>query len=396
MGETASAAPLARLIAFYLPQFHPIPENDEWWGPGFTEWTNVARARKLFPGHAQPRLPGDLGFYDLRLPETREAQARLAAANGVEGFCYWHYWFGHGRRILERPFQEVLDTGSPALPFCLAWANQSWTGIWHGNPKSVLIEQSYPGADDEAAHFAWALPAFTDPRYMCVDGKPIFVVFAPHDMPSTAAFIDHWRELAHRAGLPGLYFVAISNRYAAGVQRYNTELLAPFDAVTPLAPQDFLDDRSTSLQHKALRRLKARNFGRRFAAATGNALARPTRHDFADVVAHAHHDLPDDLRHLPCVLSGWDNTPRSGTRGVVFENATPALFGQYLQNAVDRVAGRPPQQAIVFLKAWNEWAEGNTVEPDLLHGHGYLDEIRRVMFAGRSQARTASRQAVTA
>lgn len=384
MGQNAvpdwPASPVARLIAFYLPQFHPIAENNEWWGAGFTEWTNVAKARPLYRGHAQPRLPADLGFYDLRVAETRNAQAEMARACGVEGFCYWHYWFGNGRRILERPFEEVLDTGQPDLPFCLAWANQSWTGIWHGSPKSVLLEQTYPGREDEAAHFRWALRAFEDRRYMCVDGKPIFAVFAPHDLPAPAAFIEHWRELAHQAGLPGLYFVAITNRYAAGVERYGTPLLQPFDAVTPLIPQEFLEDQPKTILGRTTRRLRTRNFGPGFARATGNRLALPSRYAFQDVVEHALRDLPDDLRHLPCVLPGWDNTPRSGTRGVVFEGATPALFGQYLQKAVDRVKGRPAQQAIVFLKAWNEWAEGNYVEPDATTGHAYLDTIREAML----------------
>ena len=142
----------ARVIAFYLPQFHPIPENDEWWGPGFSEWRNVAKARPLFRGHYQPRIPGELGFYDLRVPETRWAQAELARTHGVEGFCYWHYWFA-GRRILERPFNEVLRFKEPDFPFCLAWANQTWTGIWHGLRDKILIEQTYPGRQDYLAHF---------------------------------------------------------------------------------------------------------------------------------------------------------------------------------------------------------------------------------------------------
>lgn len=194
--------PIARIIAFYLPQCHPIPENDAWWGPGFTEWTNVAKARPLYPGHVQPQLPADLGFYDLRVAEVRAQQAQMAADCGVEGFCYWHYWFGGGKRILERPFHEVLSTNQPDLPFCLGWANQSWTGIWHGNPKSVLVEQTYPGPADEAAHFAWALPAFRDARHIRVDGKPMFVVFDPYDMPSTISFIEHWRRLLPRLACP--------------------------------------------------------------------------------------------------------------------------------------------------------------------------------------------------
>ena len=165
-----------RLIAFYLPQFHPIPENDEWWGRGFTEWTNVAKAVPLFRGHYQPHFPADLGFYDLRVPEVREAQAAMAKAYGIEGFCYYHYWFGHGRRLLERPFNEVLSSGKPDFPFCLCWANDTWTGIWHGAPNKVLIEQRYPGVEDYKAHFYALLDAFRDPRYMTVDGKKIFII----------------------------------------------------------------------------------------------------------------------------------------------------------------------------------------------------------------------------
>jgi lipopolysaccharide biosynthesis protein len=154
--QTGAGQHLARLIAFYLPQFYPIPENDAWWGPGFTEWTNVAKARPLYKGHKQPRLPADLGFYDLRLAETRERQADMARAAGIEGFCYWHYWFGGGRRILERVFDEVLATGKPNYPFCLAWANQSWSGVWHGNPKRVLVEQTYPGTAEPISKLTFA------------------------------------------------------------------------------------------------------------------------------------------------------------------------------------------------------------------------------------------------
>lgn len=375
----------ARAIAFYLPQFHPIPENDAWWGPGFTEWTNVAKARPLFRGHQQPRLPRDLGFYDLRVAESREAQADLARDSGIEGFCYWHYWFGNGRRILERPFHEVLDSGKPDFPFSLAWANQSWTGIWHGAPKTTLIRQEYPGREDEVAHFNWARKAFEDPRYQCVDGKPIFVVFAPHDLPDAAAFTDHWRELAHKSGFPGLYFVAISNRYEAGVDRYVSPLLDSFDAVTPLTPHDYLEDLPKDFRARAARRIATRNFGTRFAGLTKGRFRLPARYDYADVVRKALHDMPDHARFLPGVLPGWDNTPRSGPRGVIFENGTPELFEQYLAKAVARVQNRPQQEAIVFVKAWNEWAEGNYVEPDAANGHAYLDALRRVLRADIGQ-----------
>ena len=375
-----TSIPAARLIAFYLPQFFPIPENDEWWGPGFTEWTNVAKAKPLFPGHWQPHLPADLGFYDLRVPETRARQASLAREAGVEGFAYWHYWFGNGRRILERPFNEVLISGEPDFPFCLAWANQSWTGIWHGSPNTTLLEQLYPGPDDFRAHFEWCLGAFRDPRYMRVDGKPIFILFAPHDMPSTVDFIGQWRQLAEQAGLPGLYFVAISNAFAPNVNPYRHPIYEPFDAVTPLVPQDYIYGVGRARRHSLPRLAKELNFGGRLNKLKPVRFRRPTRIEYTDVVAHALDDMPPGRRYLPSVLPNWDNTPRSKHRGVVYENSSPALFGHYLEKALRHVATHPTSERIIFLKAWNEWAEGNYVEPDATFGHAYLEVLRQTLL----------------
>ena len=204
-----------RVIAFYLPQYHPIPENDAWWGPGFTEWTNVAAAKPLFRGHVQPRIPADLGFYDLRLPETREAQARLAREAGIEGFCYYHYWFGEGRQLLERPFNEVVASGKPDFPFCLCWANHTWASSTWTNAKSrkqgsrILMEQLYPGREDNENHFMTLLPAFRDSRYIRVDGKPLFAVFDPFKFQDAPAFLGQWRELARKYGLGDFHFVAV-------------------------------------------------------------------------------------------------------------------------------------------------------------------------------------------
>jgi lipopolysaccharide biosynthesis protein len=200
----------ARAIALYLPQFHPIPENDEWWGKGFTEWTNTAKARPRFPGHYQPHVPADLGFYDLRVPETRAQQAEMARAHGVEGFCYYHYWFA-GKRILQRPFDEVVASGEPDFPFCLCWANETWSGVWHGDPRRTLIAQTYPGEEDHRAHFATLLPAFRDPRYIRVAGKPVFLIYKPLDLPDAAATLALWTRMAEEAGLPGLHFVGCTD-----------------------------------------------------------------------------------------------------------------------------------------------------------------------------------------
>ena len=197
----------ARVIAFYLPQFHPIPENDEWWGKGFTEWTNTAKAKPLFPGHYQPHVPADLGFYDLRVPEARFAQAEMAKEYGIEGFCYYHYYFA-GKRLLERPFDEVLNSGMPDFPFCLCWANQTWTGIWHGSPDRVLIEQTYPGPGDDERHFDYLCKAFHDQRYIKVDGKPMFLVYCPKELPEPEKTTEFWR----RNGSSERYWRSLSGR----------------------------------------------------------------------------------------------------------------------------------------------------------------------------------------
>ena len=205
-----------KVLAYYLPQFHPIKENDEWWGKGFTEWVNVAKARPLFRGHEQPKIPADLGFYDLRLPETRELQAEYAKRAGISAFCYWHYWFGNGVRMMQNPLEEVIRLGKPDFPFCLAWANHTWYQKFWSNGNSrfslekskVLVEQMYPGKEDYKLHFQNMLPAFQDTRYFKIDGRLVFVVYAPEKLPDAHGFISYWQELAKENKLPGFYFIA--------------------------------------------------------------------------------------------------------------------------------------------------------------------------------------------
>jgi len=353
----------ARLIAFYLPQFHPTPENDRWWGKGFTEWTNVAKARPLYRDHYQPHVPADLGFYDLRLPEVRAAQAELARSYGVEGFCYYHYWFG-GRRILERPFEEVLRSGEPDLPFCLCWANHSWNSIWQGTPDRILIEQTYPGREDHIAHFNYLLKAFSDPRYITVDGKPLFVIYRPDDIPKVREVVALWREMAARAGLRGLYLVGVSH-FAPGWDPRQRGL----DACTmqKLPPRDG----TIPWRYPALK------------ARIGSARGRYALsvYDYGDLIDFLLRSKRADFVDYPLVLPNWDNTPRSGLNGLVLHGSTPELFRIHLKNAMRKLGGHEPEHRIIFLKAWNEWAEGNYVEPDLRHGHGYLQVIRDEVFS---------------
>lgn len=346
----------ARAVAFYLPQFFPIPENDEWWGPGFTEWTNTARARRLFPGHAQPTLPSELGFYDLRVPETRERQGELAQEYGVEAFAYWHYWFGGGVRILERPFAEVLASGRPATAFCLAWANQTWTGIWHGARDRVLREQTYPGDEDERAHFETVLPAFRDERYLRVDDRPVFYVFRPEELPDAAGFVDRWQAMARSAGLPGLYLVAEASDLPGSRMRYDRGEADGFDACAYVRlPAD--RSRSAILRMRAVRK----------------SLGGPEiyRYDAAAVRTHTFSPFEQ-----PCVYPNWDNTPRSGRKGLVLTGATPAKFASAVRDAVEVLADRPADARLLWVKSWNEWAEGNHLEPDLVHGRAWLEALR--------------------
>lgn len=347
----------ARVIAFHLPQFHPTPENDQWWGKGFTEWTNVTRAQPLFPGHYQPHLPADLGFYDLRLPEARAAQARLAQTYGIEGFCYYHYWFG-GRRILERPVAEILSSQEPDFPFCLCWANHSWNTAWQGTSET-LIEQTYPGQDDHAAHFDWLLQAFADPRYLRLDGKPIFVIYKPDDIPQVRQLTEFWRQRAAAAGLPGLHLIGVSHRDEAW------------------------DPRTRGLDASTMQALPRRDgrIPRRYLSTKLRLLLEGNKHeltiwDYAEVMPMLLRSKPAPWTDHPLVLPNWDNTPRSGMRGIVFHDATPERFRGVLRKAVEQVSEQPPAHRIVFLKAWNEWAEGNHVEPDQKWGHAWLEVIR--------------------
>lgn len=353
----------ARLISLYLPQFHPIPENDEWWGKGFTEWTNTAKAKPLFKGHYQPHIPADLGFYDLRLPEARIKQAEIAKEYGIEAFCYYHYWFA-GRRVIERPFNEVLESGVPDFPFCLCWANQTWTGIWHGAPNKILIEQTYPGMDDHRRHFDFLLRAFLDHRYLRVDGKPVFLIFNPNGLPDSRKVTELWRELAVRAGLPGLHLIAENH----SVQPFDFKG-AGFDAVYN-AHWLPLRDKWVSWS-EPFKKLKFKYL---------ESKGVPTVYSYQDVIEKITSYRVEGIQNYPCVIPNWDNSPRSGVNGLVLHGSTPELFRQHLAKAIRSVEDLPKEQQLIIVKSWNEWAEGNYLEPDLRFGHQYLEVIRQELM----------------
>ncbi len=347
----------ARIIASYLPQFHPIPENETWWGKGFTEWTNVGKARPLFKGHYQPRVPADLGYYDLRVPETRQAQADLAASHGIEGFCYWHYWFGNGKRLLERPFNEVLDSGKPEFPFCLAWANESWQGFDYGaRGRNILIAQEYPGNADIEQHFHAILPALSDKRYMKIDDKPIFMIFRPSQVPEIQLFFKKWQDLAVKNGLNGIYFIA----HTYDVLQYSPLLEAGYDAVNLVRLGDCFKNNNGLVTRIKRKILKGPNV-LEYKEAINGLLGRE---EYLETC-------------FPTLIPNWDHTPRTGQKGSILHHSTPELFDIHFRQVLDRVKNKMQDHRVIFLKSWNEWAEGNYIEPDMKYGTAYLEVIRK-------------------
>lgn len=377
----------ARVIALYLPQFHPIPENDKWWGKGFTEWTNVGKAKPLFKGHYQPRVPADLGYYDLRMPEVREAQAEMAREAGIEGFCYWHYWFGGGKQLLERPFNEVLASGKPDFPFALAWGNHSWqTNTWTSGGKkldAMMVEQKYLGEDDYRKHFEYVLPAFRDKRYITVDGKPLFLIFDPVAVPRD--FVPLWRKWAKEAGLPGIHFVgniqncnnrplkdANGNDYTKGY--FTTDEAGKYyDFVTKELGYDAAASMGTWRAEVCTKNRYWFALHRQLTYRLNLKVSNV--YDYRKVMRHYY--VPEDAREnvYPSLLPQWDRSPRSGLNGI-YHNSRPEYFKKTLEEALELIKNKQDEHKILFLKSWNEWAEGNYVEPDLRFGHGYLDAIR--------------------
>jgi hypothetical protein len=367
-----------RSIALYLPQFHPIPENDEWWGKGFTEWTNVVKAKPLYKDHFQPRLPADLGFYDLRVSESREAQAKLAREYGIYGFCYWHYWFA-GRRIIERPFIEMIRSGKPDFPFCISWANQTWSGTWHGlSNKKILLEQTYPGKKNHEDHFYALLEAFHDKRYIEVAGKKLVFVFRPMDIPDPLEFTSLWQELAIKENLNGFHFVGMqmSADWDPAAHGYNASV-----ELGPLLHKIVDASNLNKVTHRFLQKdiddLKKKYFGIPKIVSYKNYADQYPDHEIAD-------------HEYPMIYPGWDNTPRSGVDGWLFENSTPDLFKKLCLKAFAATENKTAEEKIVILKSWNEWAEGNYLEPDRKFGHQYLAAFKDAMEIYRSASNYSS------
>jgi lipopolysaccharide biosynthesis protein len=353
--------PRLRVVPFYLPQFHPIPENDLWWGEGFTEWANVKAAKPVYLGHDQPKLPADEAFYDLRDPQTVARQASLAKAAGIEGFMYYHYWFA-GKQLLEGPILDRL-AGDVKLPFCLMWANENWTRRWDGRDSDILIGQNYD--DVPASRFIEdVMPILQDPRYMRIDGRPILAVYRPAQIPDLPAVIDSWRETARRDGLGGLFLMMVDvAKQFHGIDKDPNA--ARFDGSLGFPPHNALWEWVADAPAGTQRDFSGRILSYR-------ALAN-------DAIRKLEAGLPED--YFPGVMVNFDNTARRQSNPDIWYGSNPFTFRRWLGAAAKFAVQRDSDRRIVFVNAWNEWAEGATLEPNARFGSTYLFAVRDVSLS---------------
>lgn len=343
-----------QLIAFYLPQFHPIPENDEWWGKGFTEWRNVATAEPLFPGHYQPHIPADLGFYDLRLEETREAQAELAREHGIHGFCYYYYWF-NGRRILERPLNDMLATGKPDFPFCVCWANENWSRLWDGGNNELLLSQEH-SLESDIAFIHDVIPMMKDPRYIRVDGKPLLLLYRSDLLKDPKATAEAWRAACVDAGLGGVHLCIVQS-----FQKTDPREIG-FDAACEFPPHQYKVADMTETVDELEDGFRGKVY------------------DYNKVAQHSVSRPAEPYTLYQSLFPGWDNTSRKRKHALVYHGANPGRYEYWLRGLVSSARERLPEgNRLIFVNAWNEWAEGAHLEPDLEFGRGYLEATARAL-----------------
>lgn len=340
-----------QLIAYYLPQYYEIEFNNKYWGKGHTEWRDTAKAKPLFRGHYQPHIPADLGFYNLLMPETRNAQAEMARKYGINGFCYWHYWFGNGKTIMEKPFEGVLKSGEPNFPFCLAWANHSWH-----NPrtKTIILKQEYFGNDDHTRHFYSLLSAFKDKRYIKINNKPVFNIFEPESIPFANNYIELWNELAIKEGFNGVYFIGIAQSQKA----FNKIKDIKLDAINTVRLQDFLAHEN---QIKEYIKYKISNLH---------------KYSYQNALKYFITEIDKQENIIPTIISGWDHSPRAGNKSLILTDYTPNNFEKHLEKMFEVISKK--ENKICFIKSWNEWGEGNHLEPDLKWGLAFLEKLRKV------------------
>lgn len=350
-----------KLIAFHLPQFHTFPENDEWWGKGFTEWTNTKKAQKLFPMHNQPREPYENNYYDLSRIENMLWQMELAREYGIYGFCYYHYWF-HGRLLLHKPLELIRDYKGEKLPYCLCWANEPWTRAWENNTE-VLVAQEYGGKASWEKHFEYLLRYFKDPAYIQLDHKPVLVLYRSNNIPDCDEMIAYWDKRCQESGFAGIYLIEEMNSFQDKACCRNSSAVLEFEPLYTMKyartfPEKLIDKMESLLFCAAV---KSKNQIYSYDRLWNRILKR-------------NHN--DTKHRLPGAFVDWDNTARKGSRGRIVMGATPLKFQRYL--AAQREIGERLGSEFIFLNAWNEWGEGTYLEPDQVNGFQYLEAVKSV------------------
>ncbi len=371
----------------YLPQFHPIPENDEWWGKGFTEWINVVKAKPSYKGHYQPHLPADLGFYDLRLEEVRQAQATMAKMHGIYGFCYYHYWFS-SRRILERPFQEVFETRKPDFPFMLCWANENWTRTWDGLDDNILLKQNYSEEDDRL-HIQSLIPFFNDKRYIKIGGRPVFAIYRSSLIPDPKSTIKIWRDEALKHGLE-LYLCRFES-FGENGKNYVDD---GFDAGIDFQPfslsmeafkySEVLKEGRINLGYRSKKWYYEKSGNQKELQQLKNEIYERirTKIDYNEYVNHLlkNYRFANDYVVFPGAVPSWDNTARKNKNAFILHNANPAKFKEWISFLEQNYRPASSEENFIFINAWNEWAEGNHLEPCEKWGLQYLEAIKDVIL----------------
>lgn len=378
----------ARVIALYLPQFHPVEVNDKYWGKGFTEWTNVVKAKSLYKGHYEPRIPADLGFYDLRLPSVREEQAKLAQEAGIEGFCYWHYWFGNGKEVLEKPFDEVVQSGRPDFPFCVGWANHSWTTkTWTKSASKCdtdyIFKQEYLGKEEYEIHFNRLLPAFKDERYITVEGRLLFLIYDIEGFRDFKTFKDVWNDLADRNGIPRFYFVAYANTLPTlGLK--NIKECFSIEGLLNETVDRYLSMGVDAVNTVNLKYAELKTKGLLYKTIIGGLRKKKIhlfleKYKYRKIVNNYCTEKNKQENVFPQILVGNDRTPRAGRNAIIYADATPEFFYEGAKKAIDMVQNKDKDHRIIFLNSWNEWGEGAYMEPDLKYGKGFIKALRKAL-----------------
>lgn len=366
-----------KLIAFYLPQYYAFPENDKWWGEGFTEWTNVRKSKPLYPGHYQPTVPLNQNYYTLNDPDVLKWQTALAKKYGVYGFCFYHYWFGENRMLMEKPVEMFLAHSEIEMPFCLSWANHNWTRTWTGGDHEILMDVRYGGEKEWESHFEYLFPYFSDPRYICIDEKPVLVIYKPDLVPELEKMKDFLQEKAKKKGLNGITFISqefVSDNEVNELMDYHIQYEPAYSIKSVKRWHSMKIDKGTYPVEYAADVYK-HDLGCKIKKLSGNRLCRINTYSYDKIWKYIiERPIPDKKAIAGCFVN-CDVTPRRQDRAVIYKGATPEKFGKYLKQLVKKI-NESDNIKYLFVSAWNEWGEGMYLEPDELHRYAYLEAVK--------------------